>query len=148
VARWSDDGGESWSAERVVLPVRKTAIDRSNSPFNGSTLMFWSVDQYKRRPDGDTATVFLGFTKIGTYGYEPPEEAWLWSSPNMLSERNASAITWLQLPAGDSGIASVPADSILEETNMVPLSVAEGGGGVFAVFRTDQVGDAWNDCTQ
>jgi hypothetical protein len=55
---------------------------------------------------------------------------------------NASAITWLQLPAGDSGLLSVSADSILEETHMVPLSVAEGGGGVFAVFWTDQVGGA------
>ena len=44
VARYSDDGGVTWSAERLTLPQRVTRIDRDNS-FNGSTLMFWSVDQ-------------------------------------------------------------------------------------------------------
>lgn len=138
VMRWSDDAGQTWSAERVELPWRQTAIDRNNKPFNGSTVMFWSVDQYKRRADGgDTTTVFLGFSKIGTYAYTPPEESWLWSSPNMLTERNASAVVWNTLPAGDVGIPSVPANSVVEEAHMLPLSAA-GGGGVFAVFRTDQ----------
>ena len=137
VARWSDDAGLTWSAERVVLPWRQTAIDRSNVPFNGSTVMFWSVDQFKSRADGDDATVYLGFTKIGTYSYAPPEETWLWSSPNLRTERNASAIVWNTLPSGDVGVASVPAHSIIEETHVLPLSAA-GGGGVFAVFRTDQ----------
>ena len=137
VVRWSDDAGVSWSAERVVLPWRQTAIDRSNVPFNGSTVMFWSVDQYKSRADGDDATVYLGFTKIGTYAYTPPEESFLWSSPNMRTERNASAIVWNTLPAGDVGIASVPARTLVEETHVLPLSAA-GGGGVFVLFRTDQ----------
>ena len=137
VARWSDDAGESWSSERLVLPVRATKIDRDNTPFNGSLQLFWSVDQFKRRPDGD-ATAFLGFTKIGTYLYEPPEEAWFFASSNLATERNVSAIAWRTLPAGDTGIASAPAHTILEETHLVPLSAQGGGGGCFAVFRTDQ----------
>jgi hypothetical protein len=136
VARWSDDAGQTWSSERVVLPVRPTRIDRDNTPFNGSLQLFWSVDQYKRRPGGD-ATVFLGFTKIGTYLYEPPEEAWFFASPNMATERDVSAIAWRTLPAGDAGVASAPAGTIIEETHVLPLS-AQGGGGCFAVFRTDQ----------
>jgi hypothetical protein len=136
VARWSDDSGETWSSERVVLPVRPTRIDRDNVPFNGSLLMFWSVDQFKRR-SGD-ATAFLAFTKIGTYLYTPPEEAWFWASSNLATERNASAVVWSTLPAGDVGVASVPGSTIIEEPHLIPLSQAAGGGGCFAVFRTDQ----------
>ena len=137
VARWSDDGGETWSAERLRLPVRAGAIDRNATPFHGSLLLFWSVDQYKRRPDGD-ATVFLGFTKIGTFLYAPPEEAWLFSSPNLRTERNASAIVWNTLPEGDVGVRSAPANTIIEEAHVIPLTNAAGGGGCFMVFRTDQ----------
>jgi hypothetical protein len=137
VARWSDDAGETWSQERLRLPVRAGAVDRNATPFHGSLLLFWSVDQYKRRPDGD-ATVFLGFTKIGTFLYAPPEEAWLFSSPNLLTERNASRVTWNTLPAGDVGVQSVPAGTINEETHIIPLTNAGGGGGCYMVFRTDQ----------
>ena len=55
----------------------------------------------------------------------------------MLTERNASEIIWITLPAGDDGIPSVPPRSVVEEAHVVPLSVA-GGGGLLAVFRTDQ----------
>jgi len=137
VARWSDDGGASWSAERLRLPVRAGAIDRNATPFHGSPLLFWSVDQYKRRPDGDS-TVFLGFSKIGTFLYLPPEESWLFSSANLLTERNASRVAWATLPAGDAGVPSAPANTIIEETHVIPLSNAGGGGGCFMVFRTDQ----------
>jgi hypothetical protein len=136
VARWSDDSGETWSGDRVTLPIRHTRIDRDNVPFNGSLLMFWSVDQYKRRPDGDS-TAFLGFSKIGTYAYTAPEEAFFFTSDNFATERNASAIAWSTVPSGDVGIVSVPGNTILEETHIIPLSQS-GGGGCFAVFRTDQ----------
>jgi hypothetical protein len=137
VARWSEDGGETWSSDRVVLPVRHTRIDRENVPFNGSLLMFWCVDQFKRRPDGDATTVFLGFTKVGTYAYMPPEEAWVFTSPNLATERNVSAIVWESAPSGDTGVVSVPGNTIIEEMHIAPLSQG-GGGGCFAVFRTDQ----------
>lgn len=135
VLRWSDDSGASWSSERIVLPWRQTAIDRNNVPFNGSTVMFWSVDQFKSRV-GET-TVYLGFTKIGTYSYAPPEESFLWSSPNLRTERDVSKIVWTTFPEGDVGISSVPPRTLIEETHILPLS-SEGGGGVFALFRTDQ----------
>ena len=136
VARWSDDGGESWSSERIVLPLRQTQIDRDNVPFQGSLDMFWSVDQYKRRPGGD-ATVFLGFTKIGTFLYAPPEEAFFFTSSNMATERDVAKLAWDTVPAGDTGVVSAPRNTVIEETHIVPLS-AGGGGGCFAVFRTDQ----------
>ena len=136
VARWSDDSGVSWSSERLVLPVRQTEIDRENVPFQGSLAMFWSVDQYKQRPGGD-ATVYLGFTKIGTYLYSPPEESFFFVSPNMATEPNVSALLWNTVPAGDTGVVSAPRNTVIEETHIIPLSQG-GGGGCFAVFRTDQ----------
>lgn len=136
VMRWSDDAGESWSAQRVVLPFRQTAIDRANVPFNGSLNMFWSVDQFKSRA-GDDA-VFLGFTKMGTYAYEAPEESWLWRSPNLRTARDVADVVWDMLPSGDVGVASVPARTIIEETHILPLSAAGGGGvsaGAWATVR-------------
>ena len=136
VARWSDDTGETWSSDRLLLPVRQTQIDRHNIPFDGSLQMFWSVDQYKRRSGGD-ATVFLGFSKIGTFAYTPPEEAWVFTSSNLATERNVSAVVWSTAPSGDLGIQSAPGNTVIEETHVIPLSQS-GGGGCFAIFRTDQ----------
>ena len=137
VARWSDDSGVTWSSDRLTLPVRQTQIDRENIPFKGSLDMFWSVDQYKRRPGGD-ATVYLGFTKIGVFLYSPPEESFFFTSSNMATERNVSALLWDTVPAGDTGVVSAPRNTVIEETHILPLSQG-GGGGCFAVFRTDQL---------
>lgn len=107
VARWSDDSGATWSPERILLPLRTTAIDRGNDPFNGAVMLFWSVDVPKRRPDGDNATVFLGFSKLGAYmGTGDVEEAFIMASPNLATERNVSKIVWNTLPDGDTGITS------------------------------------------
>ena len=102
VARYSDDGGATWSSERLTLPQRVTRVDRDNS-FNGSTLMFWSVDQIKVTRGG---AAIQAYTKIGTYVQSQPEETFFMSSPNILTERNASAVTWDVFPDGDDGVAA------------------------------------------
>lgn len=135
VMRWSDDCGETWSPERLQMPLRTTEIDANNAPFKGSVKMFWNVDQYKTR--GGAA--YIGFTKVGTYGYLPPEEGFLWYSPNLLTERNTSAIQWEEYPTGEHGF-QVPGgnreEDSIEEIHVVPLMTQQSGGGVFAVFRT------------
>lgn len=68
VMRWSDDGGATYSKDRVVLPYRTTAIDRGNS-FSGKVKEFWNVDQTKIR----NGSVYFMFTKIGTYIQVPLE---------------------------------------------------------------------------
>jgi len=102
VSRYSDDGGETWSTDRTVLPQRITRVDRGNS-FNGSTLMFWSVDQIKTTCEGAS---IQAYSKIGTYVQGAPEETFFMSSPNILTERNASAVTWDVFPDGDDGVAA------------------------------------------
>lgn len=134
--RFSDDGGESWSLDRFEVPVRLTAIDRNNT-WKGAVKILWAVDQAKTRPpgDGDDGRIFWGFTKVGQYELNPPEEVFLISSPNARSERNASKVIWETLPAGDVGIAPPGGNpAIGEEPHVVPLH----SGGMFMVMRTTQ----------
>ena len=62
----------------------------------------WGVDQVKTI-DG-TDSVAFGFTKIGTYVQNAPQELWFLRSDNLLTEKNASKVTWKLLPEGDHGI--------------------------------------------
>jgi len=66
VSRFSDDGGESWSKHRTVLPIPLTFIDLHNewsnkAHTNTSLKMFWTVDQAKAR----NGVVSFAYTKIG-----------------------------------------------------------------------------------
>lgn len=129
VARYSEDGGTTWSTERLTLPQRITSIDRTNS-FNGSTLMFWSVDQVKLTRTGAT---IQGYTKIGKYVQSAPEESFFITSPNIMTETNASAVTWEIFPDGDHGVASPQAGLQWEEAHVLPL---ENSSGLFSITRT------------
>ena len=140
VMKYSDDGGRTWSKDRYEVPYRKTSIDTHNS-WNGKVKTMWCVDQVKRI-DG-TSTVIYGFTKIGAYVQNAPQELWFMSSSNLLTERNASKITWNLYPDGDHGLLppgvtnGPPVDQkgdILEEAHIVPLAQ----GGFYAVGRTQQ----------
>eukprot|EP00947_MAST-08B_sp_MAST-8B-sp1_P002132 g2132.t1 len=138
VMKWSDDGGRSWSAERVVVPYRETGLDRNNS-FAGKVKQMWCVDQTKVVG----GTTYVAFTKIGSYIQNPPEEVFILSSPNLLTDgvANASAATWNLLPDGDVGLlppgVAGPGDrtQVFEEGHVVPLN---GGRGWYAVARTVQ----------
>jgi hypothetical protein len=94
--RYTDDFGLSWSEERFVVPYRLTAVDRSNSfpgrpeLSNGTTRIMWTTDQTKVR-DG---VAYFGFTKIGTYPQGPPEEGFVLSSANILTQRDAARVAW------------------------------------------------------
>lgn len=130
--RYSDDGGETWSQDRYEVPVRTTEIDRNNT-WHGAVKILWAVDQAKTRP-GDSR-VFWAFTKVGQYMLNPPEEAFMISSPNARTERNASRILWETLPDGDTGIAPPGGNpNIGEEPHVVALR----SGGMFMVMRTTQ----------
>jgi hypothetical protein len=89
VMKYSDDRGESWSSEHLVVPYRTTDVDRNNS-FNdhnvnasageAGTRIMWSVDQFKVR----NGTAYFGFTKIGHYMQNPPQEGFFLASANIL----------------------------------------------------------------
>jgi hypothetical protein len=131
VWRYSDDGGVSWSSQQYRVPLRTTAVDRENT-FGGSTQIFWSVDQIKTTRTGAT---LMAYTKIGTYMQNPPEQTFFVSSPNILSERNASAVVWNLFPEGDEGISppGPPAGMNWEEAHAVQLLSQPG---MFSVTRT------------
>ena len=124
VWRYSDDGGDTWSAQRLVGPLRNTSVDRSNS-FHGGTQMFWSVDQVTRTRQGAS---LHAFTKMGTYMQSAPQETFLVSSPNLLTERNASAVTWAMYPEGDVGVRppGPPGGMQWEEAHVVQLGTQPG----------------------
>ena len=130
--RYSDDGGESWSATRYPVPYRNTSIDTKNE-WHGSVRVMWTVDQLKVR-DG---TAYFAFTKIGKYILGPPEEMWVMASDNLLSEPDPARVRWRLLPDGDHGIRPIAGfeDTHLEEAHVVPL-VGAGAPGFYMVGRT------------
>lgn len=146
VMRFSDNGGRRWSKQRFEVPYRLTALDRAN-PFNGSVKLMWCVDQVKTVGD----SIVYGFTKIGNPIQNAPQELWFMSSDNLLTEKNASKISWKLLPEGEHGVLPPgvgPADvegDIFEEAHIVPLRM----GGFYAVGRTTQgyLGASWTEST-
>ncbi len=116
--RYSDDGGATWSASRYPVPFRLTSIDYGND-WKGNTTIMWSVDQVKSR-DG---IAYFAFTKIGHYMMGPPEELWLMTSDNILSEADPAAIRWTLLPHGDHGVRPIVG---FENTNIEEVCVICG----------------------
>lgn len=134
--KWSDDRGESWSDERVEVPIRSTSIDATNT-WNGTVRIMWEVD--KGFVDGK-GRAFVAFTKIGTYCIEPPTSSWVLSSSNLLTAANPRDVAWTLLPDGDDGIHNWPgtvrntsAPGISSEPHVVPLGE---DGRLYIVFRT------------
>jgi len=142
--RYSDDGGLSWSP-RFRLPMRITAADRAND-WEGKVQLFWGID----KPKVDGSTVRFAFTKLRRYMLEGGE-GWLWSSDNLLTERDPRRIRWRMLPVGEYGIRAARFGSVQEEHNHVPL----GDGRLYLVYRTalgfpcqsysDDGGRHWSD---
>jgi len=132
--RYSDTGGRSWSESRFLVPYRSTWVDRTNT-FHGHVRIMWTVDQIKVR-DG---VVYFAFTKIGRYVQNPPEEVFILSSPNLLTEPDASKVTWRLLPDGDHGIAAPaiwnPNTTVMEEGHVLPLQFSHG---FYAMARTQR----------
>ena len=132
--RYSDTGGRSWSESRYLVPYRSTWVDRFNT-FHGRVRIMWTVDQIKVR----NGVAYFAFTKIGRYVQNPPEEVFILSSPNLLSERNASKVEWRLLPDGDHGIAAPaiwnPNTTVMEEGHVLPL---QRSAGFYAMARTQR----------
>ena len=131
--RWSRDQGQSWSAERVQVPVRKTKIDLQNE-WNGTVQMMWIVDKGFSLPSGDA---FVAFAKIGTYCVNPPTSSWVLHSPNLATAKDPRDIVWETLPKGDDGVHNWKwgeAAGISEEPHVMPLD--ETGKNLYMVFRT------------
>ena len=149
--RASDDGGATWGADVYNATVRRTVIDGNGSSWASK----WTVDRFTAT---STGVATLAFTKYSGL-MVAPEEVFFLSSPNLLSEPNASAVMWDTMPAGPHGLAppggnpgisawagrrswrascagrpSPPFLAPVEEGHVVPLAAL----GYFMVARTSQ----------
>ncbi len=125
--RYSDDGGETWSAQRYRIPLRVTDVDRGN-PWRGEVCHFWGIDKPKVK-DGK---VYFAFTKLGKF-FMLEGEGWVVESDNLLTERDPDKLAFKLLPDGEKGIRNPELGSVQEEHNLVPLS----NSGLFCVFRLE-----------
>eukprot|EP00935_MAST-01C_sp_MAST-1C-sp1_P001426 g1426.t1 len=119
--KWTDDFGTSWSQQRVEIPYRLTSIDLNNS-WHGGVREMWTVD----KPIIVNGTVYMAFTKIGTYVQSPPEQVFLLASENLLTEPDPAAVVWKLLPEGDTGVTN-PRNAqtgVCEEGHVVPMASA------------------------
>ena len=134
VMRYSDDSGQSWSAERIKVPYRTTPVDRGNE-FGGAVKEMWTVDQTKVKDE----VAYFAFTKIGHYLLAPPEEMWVLASRNIRTEPNASLVRWELLPDGEHGVPPPfrnvsTENTIVEEAHVLPLAGKDSG--FYMVGRT------------
>ena len=128
------------NTRKYMHTYRLTPLDEYNT-YGGKVKLMWCVDQVKEAPNG---WAVYGFTKIGGYVQNAPQELWFLASDNMLSDSdNASNVRWTLLPNGDHGILppgvseGPPADptgDVFEEAHILPLAV----GGYYVVGRTTQ----------
>ncbi len=130
VFKYSDDGGQSWSANRYEIPMRDFEIDKKN-PYQGKLKFFWTVGRaFTHQSSG-----YVPLHKVGGFGegFFTSSEGVLLRSANILTERDPAEIRWETLPEGDKGIRTPEGGGpIAEEQSFNILS----DGSLFCVFRT------------
>lgn len=127
--RYSDDEGQTWSAQRYRIPLRVTDVDKGN-PWHGEVCHFWGIDKPKVK-DGK---VFFAFTKLGKF-FMQDGEGWVVSSDNLLTEPDPDKVVFKLLPSGEKGIRNPALGSVQEEHNLVPLDKSD----LLCVFRLEGV---------
>lgn len=127
--KFSEDGGQSWSEGRGVIPVRETDIDRLN-PYGGKIRFFWGVGKPIRSGD----SLYLGFSKVGKFGkgFMEISEGWFLRCGNIETERDPGKLCWETLPDGETGLQSPGSETVCDEANLAELS----DGSLFATCRT------------
>ncbi|WP_169975642.1 exo-alpha-sialidase [Tautonia rosea] len=127
--KWSDDGGLTWSDDRLEIPMRPMRIDRGNTT-GGETLFFWGVG----KPITTNDVAYFGFAKVGKWGVPGgmvESQGVFMRSDNILTEPDPSRIRWELLPEDDEGLRA-PKGPVSDEANLVALS----DGSLFATYRT------------
>jgi len=126
VYKYSDDHGRSWSKERYRLPMRMTAVDRTNT-FGGKVQIFWGIG--KPIIFGDA--MMFAFSKCGKYVIDR-SEGWFYRSDNILTAKDPAEIEWQLLPDGDAGLKNPQYGDVQAEQNIVALS----DGSIYCMYRT------------
>eukprot|EP00054_Salpingoeca_dolichothecata_P027728 m.204677 g.204677 ORF g.204677 m.204677 type:complete len:652 (+) comp26036_c3_seq2:94-2049(+) len=136
VFRYTDDYTETWS-DRFIIPIAEMDIDRHNE-FQGKHREGWSVG----KPIAITETVYMQYTKrkcqsdpcVPGVPYVPMQETVI-VSPNMLTEANASALTFWTYPNNSQVGLQTENSTLAEEGNVVPLG--DQGDLYFAIRSFD-----------
>ncbi|GAB4051803.1 LamG-like jellyroll fold domain-containing protein [Spirosoma litoris] len=131
VFKYSDDGGKTWSANRITIPIRNFEIDRKN-PYGGKIQYFWNVG----KAFTDKGAAFVPVHKVGGFGvgFFTSSEGALIRSADLLTISDPAKATWSTLPDGEIGLRT-PAKiggPIAEEQSFAVLS----DGSFFCVYRT------------
>jgi len=122
----SDDNGRTWSKQRWRLPMRMTAVDRTNT-FQGKVQIFWGIG----KPITLGTTMIFAFSKCGKYLIDR-SEGWFYRSDNILTEPDVTKIEWQLLPDGDVGLKNPDYGDVQAEQNIVPMS----DGSIYCMYRT------------
>lgn len=126
VYKYSDDNGRTWSKERYRLPMRMTAVDRTNT-FDGKIQIFWGIG----KPITYDNTMIFAFSKCGKYLIDR-SEGWFYRSDNILTEPDPDKIEWQLLPDGDVGLKNPAYGDVQAEQNIVPMN----DGSIYCMYRT------------
>lgn len=126
VYKYSDDAGRTWSADRYRLPMRMTAVDRTNT-FDGKVQIFWGIGKPITMDD----TMIFAFSKCGKYLIDR-SEGWFYRSDNILTENDPTKIEWQLLPDGDVGLKNPDFGEVQAEQNIVPMN----DGSIYCMYRT------------
>ncbi|OGV82412.1 MAG: hypothetical protein A3K19_04045 [Lentisphaerae bacterium RIFOXYB12_FULL_65_16] len=130
VFKYSDNHGQSWSAERYDIPIRVFACDRENV-YGGKLCFFWNVG----KPIVHGGAAFVSLHKVGKMGegFFAQSEGVLLKSDNILTERDPAKLRWETLPDGDIGLRTPPGGGpVSEEQSYCVLS----DGAFHVVYRS------------
>ncbi len=128
--KYSDDRGETWSAERHEIPMRLFECDRNNT-YGGNVQFFWGVG----KPFIHKGAVYVCASKVGGFGkgFFEQNEGVLFCSRNLLTEPDPAKHEWETLPDGDIGMRTPDGGGpVAGEFN----ATAMNDGSLFGTYRT------------
>lgn len=148
--RVSHDGGRTWGADRHLVPVRRTEIDRGN-PWGGRTMGMFLCD----KPTVIGGAVHMAFQKTRDgAGETPGSEVFVLRSRDLLSLDDPARATWETLPSGERGLQAPGGALRLGEEPHV-LHVGDDPMRLWCVWRTEtgrlanalsaDGGDTWDE---
>eukprot|EP00940_MAST-03C_sp_MAST-3C-sp2_P002717 g2717.t1 len=129
----SVDGGRSFNAERAVIPVRRSKIDREN-PFNGSIMGMFCCD----KPSIIGESVYFAFQKTKEGGGETHgSEVFFMRSRDFLRVESPRDATWETLPEGDVGLQAPKGAFMLGEEPHVMQADSCDPHRLFCLWRCE-----------
>lgn len=128
----SHDGGRSFAAGRLTIPVRRTAIDWAN-PWQGATIGAFHCD----KPSVIGGSVYFAFQKTVEGGGETPQsEVFIMRSKDFLPAADPAEATWETLPLGERGLQYPSRLALGEEPHIFQTDPADPQQ-VMVLWRTE-----------